>query len=141
MNRVVEGWPWPSWLVQPNHPLTARVMVNRIWMHHFSKGLVASPSNFGRTGVPPSHPELLDWLATEFVQRGWSMKAMHRLIMTSTAYRQSSRFDPAVHQADPDNVLLSRMPMRRMDAEALYDSVLTVTGRLDLAQFGPPAES
>jgi len=128
------------WLVQPNHPLTARVMVNRIWMHHFSKGLVASPSNFGRTGVPPSHPELLDWLATEFVQRGWSMKAMHRLIMTSTAYRQSSQFDPAVHQADPDDILLSRMPLRRMDAETLYDSVLKVAGRLDLTEFGPPAE-
>jgi hypothetical protein len=128
------------WLVQPNHPLTARVMVNRIWMHHFGKGLVASPSNFGRTGVPPSHPELLDWLATEFVQRGWSMKAMHRLMMTSTAYRQSSRFDPAVHQADPDNVLLSRMPLRRMDAEALYDSVLEIAGRLDLTQYGPPTE-
>ena len=128
------------WLVQPNHPLTTRVIVNRIWMHHFGKGLVASPSNFGRTGVPPSHPELLDWLATEFVERGWSMKAMHRLIMTSTAYRQSSRFDPAVHQADPDNVLLSRMPLRRMDAQTLYDSVLEVAGRLDLTQFGPPAD-
>ena len=128
------------WLVQPNHPLTARVMVNRMWMHHFGKGLVASPSNFGRTGVPPSHPELLDWLATEFVQCGWSMKTMHRLIVTSTAYRQTSRLDPAVRQADPDNVLLSRMPLRRMDAETLYDSVLQVAGRLDLTQFGPPAE-
>jgi hypothetical protein len=128
------------WLVQPNHPLTARVMINRIWMHHFGKGLVASPSNFGRTGVAPSHPELLDWLATKFVERGWSMKTMHRLMMTSTAYRQSSRFDPAAHQADPDNVLLSRMPLRRMDAEALYDSVLEVAGRLDLTEFGPPAE-
>jgi hypothetical protein len=128
------------WLVQPNHPLTARVMVNRMWMHHFGKGLVASPSNFGRTGVPPSHPELLDWLATEFVQSGWSMKTMHRLIVTSTAYRQSSRVDPAIRQADPDNILLSRMPLRRMDAETLYDSVLQVAGRLDMTQFGPPAE-
>jgi len=128
------------WLVQPNHPLTARVMVNRIWMHHFGTGLVASPSNFGRSGVPPTHPELLDWLATEFVRSGWSMKAIHRLIMTSTAYRQSSHFDPAAHQADPENALLSRIPLRRMDAEALYDSILKVTGRLDLTQFGPPAE-
>ncbi|PYV88068.1 MAG: hypothetical protein DMG05_16185 [Acidobacteria bacterium] len=128
------------WLVQPNHPLTARVMVNRIWMHHFGKGLVASPANFGHTGVPPSHPELLDWLATEFVRSGWSMKGMHRLIMTSTAYRQNSRFDPAVHQTDPDNVLLSRMPMRRMDAEALYDSMLKATGSFDPTPFGPPVD-
>src|SRR5437016_4740451 len=128
------------WLVQPNHPLTARVMVNRIWMHHFGTGLVASPSNFGRSGVSPTHPELLDWLATEFVQSGWSMKAIHRLIMTSTAYRQSSHFVPAVHQADPEIALLSRMPLRRMDPEALYDSVLKATGRLDLTQFGRPAE-
>ena len=128
------------WLVQPNHPLTARVMVNRIWMHHFGRGLVASAANFGRTGTPPSHPELLDWLATEFVRSGWSMKTMHRLIMTSSAYRQSSRFDPAIHQADPDNVLLSRMPMRRLEAEALYDSILKVAGSLDSTAFGPPVE-
>ena len=128
------------WLVQPNHPLTGRVMVNRIWMHHFGRGLVASPANFGRSGTLPSHPELLDWLATEFVHSGWSMKAMHRLIMTSNAYRQSSRFDPTVHKADPDNVLLSRMPMRRLEAEALYDSILKVTGSFDSTGFGPPAE-
>ena len=128
------------WLVQPNHPLTARVMVNRIWMHHFGKGLVASPANFGRNGFPPSHPELLDWLATEFVRSGWSMKAMHRLIMTSAAYRQSSDVGIAVHQADPDNLLLSRMPMRRMEAEVLYDSILKVTASLDPTLFGLPVE-
>jgi len=128
------------WLVQPDHPLTARVMVNRIWMHHFGRGLVASPANFGRTGTPPSHPELLDWLATEFVRSGWSVKAMHRLIMTSNAYRQSSRFDPTIHQGDPDNVLLSRMPMRRMEAEALYDSILKVAGSYDSTPFGTPVE-
>ena len=128
------------WLVQPNHPLTARVMVNRIWMNHFGRGLVASPSNFGRNGVPPSHPELLDWMATEFVRTGWSMKAMHRLIMTSAAYRQSSQFDSAVQHSDPDNVLLSRMPMRRMEAEVLYDSILKVTGSFDPTLFGPPIE-
>ena len=128
------------WLIQPNHPLTARVMVNRIWMHHFGRGLVASAANFGRTGTPPSHPELLDWLATEFVRSGWSMKAMHRLIMNSNAYRQSSRFDSAIHQEDPDNVLLSRMPMRRLEAEALYDSILKVAGSFDSTAFGPPTE-
>jgi uncharacterized protein DUF1553/uncharacterized protein DUF1549/cytochrome c len=128
------------WLIQPNHPLTARVMVNRIWMHHFGRGLVSSPANFGRTGAPPSHPELLDWLATEFVRSGWSMKTMHRLIMTSNAYRQSSRFDPAIHQGDLENVLLSRMPMRRLEAEELYDSILKVAGRFDPTPFGPPVE-
>jgi HAMP domain-containing protein len=125
------------WLVQPNHPLTARVMVNRLWMHHFGRGIVASASNFGRLGTPPSHPELLDWLATEFVARGWSIKAMQRLIMTSTAYRQSSSVVDA-NGADPDNVFLSHMPLRRMDAEQLHDSLLIVTGQLDLKAFGPP---
>jgi hypothetical protein len=127
-----------KWLVQPNHPLTSRVMVNRLWMRHFGRGIVASPSNFGRTGVPPSHPELLDWLATEFVRGGWRMKAIHRLVLTSTAYRQSSSFEARLHSADPDDILLSRMPLRRMDAEQLYDSILKVTGRLDPKQFGPP---
>jgi mono/diheme cytochrome c family protein len=139
--------PWPDasgrrlalarWLVQPNHPLTARVMVNRMWMHHFGKGIVASPSNFGHTGVPPSHPELLDWLATEFVRSGWSIKAMHRLMVTSTAYRQQSRIPTEAESADADNTLLSRMPLRRMDAEQLHDSILQVTDELNPAQFGP----
>jgi len=113
-------------------------MVNRIWMHHFGRGLVTSPANFGRIGAPPSHPELLDWLATEFVRNGWSVKAMHRLIMTSTAYRQSSHLDPDRQSRDPENMLLSRMPARRMDAEQLYDSILKVTGQLDDTAFGPP---
>jgi hypothetical protein len=115
-------------------------MVNRVWMHHFGRGLVASPANFGRTGVAPSHPELLDWLATEFVRGGWSLKAVHRLILTSTAYRQSSRIEPTLQQADPENVFLSRMPLRRMDAEVLHDSILKVVGRLDPTPFGPPVE-
>ncbi len=144
--------PWPGsessgrrlalarWLVQPNHPLTSRVIVNRIWMHHFGRGIVSSPANFGHTGAAPSHPELLDWLATEFVRQGWSIKAMHRLIMTSSAYRQSSLVDARAQQLDPENTLLSLMPMRRLDAESLYDSILAVTGRLDPSQFGPPAE-
>jgi mono/diheme cytochrome c family protein len=143
--QVTQPWPEASgrrlalarWLVQPNHPLTARVMVNRIWMHHFGKGIVASPSNFGHTGVPPSHPELLDWLATEFVRTGWSIKAMHRLMVTSTAYRQESRVSPEAQSADADNTLLSRMPLRRMDAEQLHDSILLVAGELNPAQFGP----
>ena len=128
------------WLTQPHHPLTARVMVNRVWQHYFSVGLVKTEGNFGRTGSPPSHPELLDWLATEFVRRGWSLKALHRLILTSTAYRQSSLFDPETHGADPDNVLLSRFPLRRLDADAIRDSILQVAGRLDSTPFGPPDE-
>jgi hypothetical protein len=127
------------WLTQPDHPLTTRVWVNQMWMRHFGRGIVQSTGNFGRSGVPPSHPELLDWLATEFVRQGWSIKTMHRLMMTSTAYRQSSSYGDA-SRVDPDNTLLSRFPLRRMDAEALYDSVLRVTGRLDDDLFGPPVE-
>ena len=147
--RVEPPWPGSAssgrrlalarWLTQPNHPLTARVAVNHLWLRHFGRGLVASPSNFGRSGAPPSHPELLDWLATEFVRQGWSLKAIHRLMLTSSAYRQASTLE-APPAADPDNVLLSRMPLRRMDAESLYDSVLRVTGRLDAKMFGAPAE-
>jgi hypothetical protein len=127
------------WLTQPNHPLTARVAVNQIWSRHFGRGMVPTVSNFGRSGMPPSHPELLDWLATEFVARGWSMKQLHRSIVTSQAYRQTSRVDAARLAADPENILLSRMPLQRMDAETLYDSLITVVGRLDPAMFGAPA--
>ncbi len=127
-----------KWLIQPRHPLTARVIVNRIWQHHFGRGLVATPANFGNTGAPPSHPELLDWLASEFVRQGWSFKTLHRLIMTSTAYRQRSLVTPEALAADPENVLLSRFPLRRLDAEAIRDSVLQVTGALDRTPFGPP---
>lgn len=127
------------WLVQPNHPLTARVIVNRVWQHHFGTGLVTTPGDFGHTGSRPSHPELLDWLATEFVHGGWSLKDLHRLIMRSTAYRQSSQFVASRHAADPDNVLLSRFSMRRLDADAIRDAVLKVAGRLDLTPFGPAA--
>ena len=128
------------WLVQPNHPLTARVMVNRIWQHHFGKGIVETVGNFGRLGAKPSHPELLDWLATEFVHRRWSIKAMHKLILTSTAYRQSSNFDPDRHAPDAENILLSRFPMRRLDADAIRDSILKLAGRLDTTPFGRPDE-
>ncbi len=128
------------WLSQPNHPLTSRVMVNRLWTHHFGRGLVSTPANFGNTGARPSHPELLDWLAVEFVSSGWSLKHMHRLMMTSQAYRQSSRISQVAFQKDPENKLLSRMPLRRMSAEVLYDSILHATGRLDPKPFGAPAE-
>ncbi len=129
-----------KWLVQPNHPLTARVMVNRVWQHYFGRGIVPSEGNFGRSGTPPTHPELLDWLAVEFVDRGWSLKALHRLILTSTAYRQASRAGKRSRGEDPDNLLLSRFPMRRLDADAIRDSVLTVAERLDATPYGPPDE-
>ncbi|HUQ95828.1 MAG TPA: PSD1 and planctomycete cytochrome C domain-containing protein [Bryobacteraceae bacterium] len=140
--------PWPgapktgrrlalaNWLVRAEHPLTARVMVNRIWRHHFGEGLVKSIGNFGIAGTPPSHPELLDWLATEFVAKKWSVKSMHRLMLSSSVYRQSSRITPVHEKLDLDNTLLSRMPMRRMDGEALYDSMLQAAGRLDETPFG-----
>lgn len=129
-----------KWLVQPEHPLTARVMVNRVWQHYFGRGIVRSEGNFGRTGTLPTHPELLDWLAVEFVEGNWSLKALHRLILTSTAYRQESRIDEAVRATDPDNTLLSRFPMRRLEADAIRDSVLKAAQRLDEMPFGPPDE-
>jgi mono/diheme cytochrome c family protein len=127
-----------KWLVAPDHPLTARVFVNRMWARHFGTGIVRSLGNFGHTGTPPTNPELLDWLATEFMQRGWSIKALHRLMITSSTYRQSSTVLPALEKSDPDNVLFSRMPLKRMDAEALYDSLLMISGQLDDARYGPP---
>ena len=126
------------WLTRPDHPLTARVMVNRIWYYHFGSGLVETLENFGVQGARPAHPELLDWLAVEFVQRGWSIKEMHRLIMNSRTYKQSGRITETLRSVDPQNRLLSRMPLRRMDAEALRDSLLFVSGRLDDTPFGPP---
>lgn len=126
------------WLTQPDHPLTARVLVNRVWYHHFGTGLVRTLENFGVKGEAPSHPELLDWLAVEFVERGWSIKELHRVIMNSRVYRQSGNASDAKRLRDPQNRLLSRMPLRRMDAEALRDSLLFVSGRLDPTPGGPP---
>ena len=124
------------WLTDPANPLTARVLVNRIWMHHFGRGMVATPADFGRLGEKPSHPELLDWLASEFIARGWSLKQLHRLIMTSAAYRQSA--NPDSKAVDPDNRLLGRFPVRRMEAEVIRDSILAVSGKLSLKMNGPP---
>jgi hypothetical protein len=131
-----------EWVTQPDLPLTARVAVNYLWLHHFGEGIVATPDNFGHTGAPPSHPELLDWLATEFVARGWSLKAMHRLIMTSSTYRQASAVDPASQAAalriDPDDHLLWRQRLRRLEAEILRDAMLSASGTLNPQMFGPP---
>jgi len=128
-----------QWLARPGHPLTARVMVNRIWKEHFGTGIVTTLANFGKSGAAPTHPELLDWLAVEFVRQGWSVKAMQRLMMTSSAYRQSSKVASIHEEKDPDNTLLSRMSIRRMGAEVLNDTMLLVSGRLDETRYGVPA--
>jgi mono/diheme cytochrome c family protein len=150
-----------GWLTDPRHPLTARVLVNRVWMFHFGRGLVGSPGDFGRLGERPTHPELLDWLASEFVNpaanpdrkvgggahpvadapgspKPWSLKHLHRLMLTSTAYRQSSVRDPKADAIDPDNRLLGRFTLRRLDAEAIRDGMLAVSGKLNTKAYGPP---
>jgi hypothetical protein len=128
-------------VTDPRNPLVARVMVNRIWKHHFGEGIVRSPDDFGYQGQPPTHPELLDWLAGEFVARGWSVKQMHRLMVTSAAYRQASRATPEqaakAVTADPQNKLLHRQNVRRLEAEAIRDAILLVSGRLDRTAGGP----
>jgi hypothetical protein len=126
-----------DWIASPGNLLTARVMVNRIWQAHFGTGLVASPNDFGNNGLPPSHPALLDWLAAEFVASGWSVKQMHRLILASETYRQSSAPRSDGLEKDADNRLLWRFPTRRLEAEAIRDSILAVSGRLDPQRYGP----
>ncbi|MBL9154189.1 MAG: PSD1 domain-containing protein [Verrucomicrobiales bacterium] len=121
-----------------SHPLLARVLVNRVWMHHFGKGLVASAADFGVLGEKPSHPELLDWLASQFMARGWSLKDLHRTILSSRTWRQQSRRDPERERIDPDNRLLSRQNVRRLEAETLRDSLLAVSGKLNAAVGGAP---
>jgi len=120
------------WIASADNPLTARVWVNRVWKHHFGRGLVTSLDNFGKLGTPPTHPELLDWLASELIKNDWSTKHLHRLMVTSTAYRQKS-LNP---QSAPRDPKLNRMPMRRMDAEEVHDSLLAIAGKLDLRMGG-----
>ena len=119
------------------NPLTARVMVNRLWHHVFGEGLMRSVDNFGQLGGTPSHPELLDWLASEFVAQGWSVKAMLRLMLTSRAFAMSTETSPAAAERDPENHLLSHANFRRLDAESIRDAILAASGRLDRTQFGP----
>jgi hypothetical protein len=146
-----------EWIASADNPLTARVAVNRIWQYHFGKGIVRTPSDFGATGAAPSHPELLDWLAVEFMHptqkgrgkenpqsairnpqsKGWSWKAMHRLILLSNTYRQSSQFNEQAAAKDPENRLLWRMNQRRLEAEPLRDSMLAISGKLNREMFGP----
>ncbi len=125
-------------VVSPGNPLTARVIANRIWMHHFGKALVRSPSNFGVNGELPTHPLLLDWLASEFIRSGWSIKSLHRTIMMSATYQQTTAVDQQKFEADGDNRLIWRMNPRRMDVEVWRDSLLFVTGELDVTPGGPP---
>ncbi|MCL6502427.1 MAG: DUF1553 domain-containing protein [Pirellulales bacterium] len=125
------------WLVQPDHPLTARVMVNRIWQHHFGDGLVGSENDFGVMGELPTHPQLLDWLASEFVACGWSIKHMHRLMVLSSTYQMASCASEEVLQADPNNNRLTRFEARRLEAEAVRDCILYASGSLNRARGGP----
>jgi len=125
-----------EWLVRPEHPLTSRVMVNRVWLWHFGEGLVRSPDNFGTLGERPTHPELLDWLARRFVEQGWSLKALHRLIMLSSTYQMSAASNARAAQLDPENRLWWRVNRRRLEAEALRDGLLAACGELDLTMSG-----
>jgi hypothetical protein len=128
-----------AWLTRPGHPLTGRVIANRLWQHHFGRGLVETPNDFGLRGTPPSHPELLDWLARELVEHGWSLKHLHRLMVLSSAYRQGSKpaDAAAARRLDPDNRLLSRMNRRRLSGEGLRDAVLAAAGTLNPKLGGP----
>jgi hypothetical protein len=125
------------WIASPQHPLTARVIVNRVWHWHFGEGLVRTPNDFGVMGQPPTHPELLDWLAATFIENGWSLKKLHRLIVTSNTYQMSKSANPAYAAKDPENQYLWRFPRKRLEVEAIRDAVLTVTQRLNRSMYGP----
>jgi hypothetical protein len=129
------------WIGSTDNPLAARVMVNRMWQHHFGDGIVRTPSNFGQLGEPPTHPELLDWLALQFVASSWSVKDITRLIVTSATYQQSSQPSPDQLGADPHNLFFGRMNRRRLDAEQVRDSLASVGNRLDFRAGGPPDDS
>ena len=127
-------------ITAPENPLTARVIVNRVWMHHFGEPMVSTPSDFGTRSTPPTHPELLDYLASRLQQDGWSLKSLHRLIMLSATYQQASFDQPECRQRDPENRLLWRFPRHRIDLEAMRDRLLFVSGRLDHSRGGRPVD-
>jgi hypothetical protein len=129
-----------NWVASADNPLTARVAVNRIWQQHFGRGIVATASDFGATGEMPTHPELLDWLATELTAQKWSLKHIHRLIVTSATYRQASRGNESAAKVDPENKLLWQMPRKRLDGEALRDAMLSVSGELNPKAGGPSVQ-
>ncbi|MCP4776804.1 MAG: DUF1553 domain-containing protein, partial [Planctomycetaceae bacterium] len=124
------------WLASPDHPLTARVYVNRVWRHLFGQGIVATPDNFGSMGQRPSHPKLLDYLANDFIREGWSTKKLIRKIMLSRIYRLASLENPSTREIDPENRWLARANRRRVDVEVLRDSILFLSGEIDLAAGG-----
>jgi cytochrome c553 len=126
-----------QWIASPENPLTARVIVNRVWQHLFGEGLVRTPSDFGRMGERPTHPELLDWLSHWFVQEGWSLKKLHRLILTSNSYRMAKRWNPKYGTDDPENRMLWRVSPRRLEVEAIWDSALLASGQLNPQMYGP----
>jgi hypothetical protein len=126
-----------EWVADPRNPLPARVMANRVWHYHFGQGLVTTPNDFGVNGARPSHPELLDWLAVQFIESKWSVKALHRLIVNSATYRQASRPNAKAAAIDADNQLLWRFPPRRLEAEILRDAMLAVSGQINLQIGGP----
>ena len=128
-----------EWIADPANPLTARVMVNRIWQYHFGRGIVATPNDFGRMGMRPSHPELLDWLASRFIEGGWKLKPIHRMILLSSAYQQSSLspMEKAATEKDSDDALLWKFNHRRLEAEEIRDAMLAVSARLNLKAGGP----
>src|SRR6185369_13622246 len=126
-----------QWMVDPNHPLTSRVAVNRFWQMYFGSGIVKTQEDFGVQGEPPVHPELLDWLATEFVRTGWDVKAMQRAIVTSATYRQSSRETAALRERDPENRLLARASRFRFQGETVRDTALAASGLLNQQVGGP----
>src|SRR5205085_857014 len=126
-----------QWIANPQIPLTARVFVNWVWLHYFGRGLVATPQDFGTQGERPAHPDLLDWLATELVRRGWSIKALHRLIVTSSVYRQLSEVRPELWRRDPLNILLAQQSRPRLEAEVMRDCALAASGLLAHRIGGP----
>ena len=130
-----------DWITSRNNPLTARIIMNRLWMHHFGEGIVATPGNFGHNGAQPTHPEILDWMAVEFQDNGWSLKHMHRVVLMSRAYKQSSRRvaeRTRAEEVDPDNQLVWRQNLKRLESELIRDSILAASGRLDFHSYGPP---
>jgi Protein of unknown function (DUF1553)/Protein of unknown function (DUF1549) len=126
-----------EWLTKPDHPLTSRVIVNRLWQQHFGKGIVATPGDFGRQGDKPTHPELLDWLALELAKNGWKLKPLHRLMVLSSAYQQSSTYDANAARVDEENKLLWRMNRRRLEGETIRDAILTASGQINFKMHGP----
>ena len=137
MNSTGRRSALAAWLTDPKNPLPARVMVNRIWNYNFGRGIVNTPGDFGMMGSRPTHPELLDYLASSFIENGWGMKKVNRMILLSNTYQQSSDFEAKAAEVDPDNNLIWRYPRHRLEAEAIRDSMLSISGLLNPQMGGP----